>query len=507
MAILATQRDADAPRLLKDAVAMMPPAQRPPAVLQAVRSLGVAGFFDDAATFTDTLVEPEHADATDRLIEAEIQVGSWLSASRVPFATDRVERWRAHGLPDDLGGKLLRISLAHYLAGQARPAAESVDLLRQAMADNEVLLIESLAVVFLAMDLAMTGQLDEAERVCSALIDHGQRVGSPSIVASFAFPRAFARLWRGALGQAEADARWSYDLKQTLGPAHVYAWPLACLLDALVERGRLDEAVAVVNEAWFAGPSTAVDLADAKPEVMGWALALEARGRVRLAQGRVESAAADIADAGARFERLGNAAPGLTRWRADAAVAAYRLGRKQEALSLATEYADLAASTGIARLCSIANRTLAAVSPPERREPLLRHAVDDATTATAPLELAHALVELGSHARRSGHATKARDLLRRALDTAHHVGADPLVARAHHELVAAGARPRRHAASGQESLTNAERRVAELVAQGLSNRDTAQRLFVTQRTVETHLGSVYAKLSISRRDQLTRFTW
>ena len=61
--------------------------------------------------------------------------------------------------------------------------------------------------------------------------------------------------------------------------------------------------------------------------------------------------------------------------------------------------------------------------------------------------------------------------------------------------------------SGQESLTNAERRVAELVAQGLSNRDTAQRLFITQRTVETHLGSVYAKLSISRRDQLTRFTW
>jgi DNA-binding CsgD family transcriptional regulator len=507
MAMLATQRHADAPKLLRDAVAGMPPAQRPPAVLQAVRRLGVAGYFDDAATFTDALIDPERADATDRMIEAEIQVGSWLSASRVPFATDRVERWRAHGLPDDLGGKLLKISLAHYLAGRAGPAAESIELLRQAMVDNEVLLIESLAVVFLAMDLAMTGQLDEAERVCSALIDHGQRVGSPSIVASFAFPRAFTRLWRGALSQAEADARWSFDLKQSLGPAHVYAWPLACLLDALVERGRLDEADAVVDEAWFAGSSIPGDVAAAKPEVMGWAVALESRGRLRLAQGLVESAATDLADAGARFERLGNAAPGLTRWRADAAVAAYRLGRKQEALSLATEYAELAASTGIARLQSIANRTLAAVSPPDRREPLLSIAVDEATAAGAPLELAHALAELGSHARRHGRATQARDLLRRALDAAHQVGADPLVARAHHELVAAGGRPRRHALSGQESLTNAERRVAELVAQGLSNRDTAQRLFITQRTVETHLGNVYAKLSISRRDQLTRYSW
>jgi DNA-binding CsgD family transcriptional regulator len=74
--------------------------------------------------------------------------------------------------------------------------------------------------------------------------------------------------------------------------------------------------------------------------------------------------------------------------------------------------------------------------------------------------------------------------------------------RARHELAACGARPRRSALTGTESLTPAERQVARLAARGLSNKDIAQHLFVTRRTVETHLTHIYAKLAVGSRIEL-----
>ena len=91
---------------------------------------------------------------------------------------------------------------------------------------------------------------------------------------------------------------------------------------------------------------------------------------------------------------------------------------------------------------------------------------------------------------------------RRAVELATICGASPLAARAESELLATGARPRRIALSGVESLTPSERRVAELAAEGPTNREIAQTLFVTPKTVEVHLSSVYRKLGISSRSQL-----
>jgi DNA-binding CsgD family transcriptional regulator len=66
----------------------------------------------------------------------------------------------------------------------------------------------------------------------------------------------------------------------------------------------------------------------------------------------------------------------------------------------------------------------------------------------------------------------------------------------------AGARPRRIALSGRDSLTPSERRVTELATQGMSNKQLAQALFVTVRTVEMHLSNAYRKLGISSREEL-----
>src|SRR5205814_4955480 len=105
-------------------------------------------------------------------------------------------------------------------------------------------------------------------------------------------------------------------------------------------------------------------------------------------------------------------------------------------------------------------------------------------TRDAGLERARALADLGALLRRRNRRTEARELLREALDTASRAGARPLAEQAETELRATGARPRRVVLSGLDSLTASERRIAEHASHGLTNREIAQTLFVTARTVD-----------------------
>ena len=120
------------------------------------------------------------------------------------------------------------------------------------------------------------------------------------------------------------------------------------------------------------------------------------------------------------------------------------------------------------------------------------------------MEYAKALVDLGAAERRTGRTRDARDRLAAGMDLAHACGATALLDRARDELVAAGARPRRPALTGVDSLTPSERRVAEMAGQGMTNKDIAQALFVTLRTVEMHLSNAYGKLEIRSRRQLPK---
>lgn len=118
------------------------------------------------------------------------------------------------------------------------------------------------------------------------------------------------------------------------------------------------------------------------------------------------------------------------------------------------------------------------------------------------LDRAWALVELGAALRRANSRAEARGRLQAGMELAHRCGAVPLAQRALKELRATGARPRKLTFTGVPSLTAQERRVADLAAAGLGNREIAQTLYVTRRTVETHLGHVYLKLGLSSRGSL-----
>jgi DNA-binding CsgD family transcriptional regulator len=191
----------------------------------------------------------------------------------------------------------------------------------------------------------------------------------------------------------------------------------------------------------------------------------------------------------------------MLAYRSTAALAAARLGDRAEARRLASEELELARAWGTPRAIGIALRALGLIEEDAGLE-LLRDAVAMLAPSSAALEHVRAQADLGAALRRANRRAEARPLLAEALDRATRLGALALAERCRTELQATGARPRRVLLTGVDALTASERRVAEMAATGMSNPQIAQALFVTRKTVETHLGSAYRKLGIESRDAL-----
>jgi DNA-binding CsgD family transcriptional regulator len=269
---------------------------------------------------------------------------------------------------------------------------------------------------------------------------------------------------------------------------------LALLVGSLTKQGRLAEAMAVLENYGFA---------DREPSPTSHGLTLlAARSGLYLALGDTARARADAL----RF--LERAAARGARFpfgvRLIAAQAYLQDGDSTTARQLADEELDVAGSVGWVAALGAAQRVRAALAQGRRKQDLLQASIDTLETSPHRLELAHSLVELGSALRKARNPIEARHMLRRGLDLAQRCDAAPLAERAHAELVATGARPRRRAITGPDALTTTERRVAELAQSGLTNRQIAQALFVTRKTIETHLLAAYRKLGITKRDELAR---
>jgi DNA-binding CsgD family transcriptional regulator len=230
---------------------------------------------------------------------------------------------------------------------------------------------------------------------------------------------------------------------------------------------------------------------------------LAARAHIKLAQQRLEDGLALLLECGQHEDAWGLRNPSLTNWRAEAAVLLAQLGDADQARSLAGEAVRRANAFGSPVARGVALRAAALVAQPPDLDGLAT-SVDVLRDSGARLQLARSLVELGSALRRSGQRADARQPLREGLEVAATCGADVLTARAHDELVAAGARPRRDPIESRSALTASELRVARMAAEGLTNREIAQALFLTEKTIEVHLTRAYRKLEIQSRSQLAR---
>jgi DNA-binding CsgD family transcriptional regulator len=231
---------------------------------------------------------------------------------------------------------------------------------------------------------------------------------------------------------------------------------------------------------------------------------LVAQGRVFAERGRHEQAlerflACDLDDPG-----WGRDCASLVPWRSGAALAMASLGSEAEARKLAADELAVARAYGTPRALGMALRAAGLVEGGSRGLCLLREAVDVLENGQSPLELARAQTDLGAALRRANQRREGREHLRRGLDLAERCGASAIKRRAVDELAAAGARPRRALLSGLDSLTASELRVARMAADGMRNKDIAQSLYVTTKTVETHLRHCFQKLDVASRDELEK---
>jgi DNA-binding NarL/FixJ family response regulator len=224
------------------------------------------------------------------------------------------------------------------------------------------------------------------------------------------------------------------------------------------------------------------------------------RGRLRIAQGRYEEALADLMRIPAET-RVDN--PAALPWRSHASLALARLGRTDDALELMERELELARRFALPRSIGVVLRAAAALHRGDHAIDLLRESVDALGACPSDLERSHSLMELGSALRRSGRRRDAIAPLRDALELAERCDATALVERGRRELTDAGSRPHRPAHAGRDGLTPSELRIAQLASEGMANKEIAQSLFVSLRTVETHLTNAYRKLGISARAQLT----
>jgi DNA-binding CsgD family transcriptional regulator len=223
---------------------------------------------------------------------------------------------------------------------------------------------------------------------------------------------------------------------------------------------------------------------------------------VRLARRDPEGARRDFVELGRIMESFGMRNPAVLAWRSHLALALLALDRREEAITVAKEELELAREWGAPRPIGVALRVRGLAQGGEDGIASLRESLAVLEPSSAKLERARTLVELGAALRRANDRSEAREVLRQGLDLAVRSGSQPLVDYAQTELAATGARPRKLVLTGAESLTPSERRVAEMAAEHMTNKDIAQALFVTTKTVEVHLSNVYRKLGIASRAEL-----
>jgi DNA-binding CsgD family transcriptional regulator len=328
-----------------------------------------------------------------------------------------------------------------------------------------------------------------AARLLDAALEGARREGHATRQGIIHGQRAAIALAQGSLNDAQVEAETGLLLVEE---SHFVILQLISVAMVVhLERGELDVA------AGLARRGDAIGLGEDHTYTADF---LTARGRMRIARGQVEEGVGDLLWCGQRVEALGLSQP--TSWRAYAAPAVAALGDSQLATKLAREQVAAARRLGALGGLGLSLRTAGLAIGGDEGLALLHEAVAVLERSTARLELAQALADLGGELSRSGLRTEGRDAQRRAISLARQCGAVALAESAMAGLHAGPGRRARIELTGPGALTAAEWRVCRQAADGQTNREVAQTLFVTEKTVERHLSSAYQKLGIRSRFQL-----
>lgn len=419
------------------------------------------------------------------LLLADVETASFVS-----LAAREAAQCDPRPVPANSDNRQLLAGAAMRSAMETGPAETAAELALRALGDGQLLAEEgaesptfwlaALALIFSQDLLSAETVLRDADADASA---RGSWVGA-GMVACF---RSCLNLGLGRVADAETDARRFLELTPTafaLGPAF--------LVQALVERGELAEAAGYLAEA------SEPNLDSAMSHFL-----LRSRAAVHRATGELEAAERDLRDLVDGARAWDTRMPGPLLFQPMLVETLHARGAVDEARELLDETLEACALFAADSCTGTALRTAALLAnDPDERLKLATRSVTLLGGTPARLEHARSLVALGQAYLHRREPRAAREPLRNGLQLARRCGATALAQAAHDGLTSAGLRPRKMVTGGLDSLTASERRVCTLVTSGMTNREIAEHLFVTVRTVETHLDRSFRKLGIHRRTEL-----
>ncbi|MCF3131913.1 AAA family ATPase [Streptomyces olivochromogenes] len=435
-------------------------------------------------------LDPDHAlRAEVDLLYAQIMQGSFetpvldrlqeLSTSPAPGGASEQALEALLALREIMTGGTARLAVAHAQRALAHGVTPRDD--------------QSYVYTSAVLALAVAGRPEVALSRVEASMERQRGKGSGLARGYVHTLRAGAHYRLGNVDDCLRDARAAGEALRSVG-AHTQAnHGVAMAADALVKQGHADEADQLLEQKGLNGALSPLWANDFTTLV---------RGRVRRAQGRLRQALADFLDSGERSCARDMGSPAILPWRSEAALTHALLDEHEQARRLADEELRLARAWGVPETIGSALRAAGVIAGGDEGTRLLGEAVALLETTNCRHAYAQALLDCGMSLVRQGAPDAARTHLQQALKVAQRCGATAIVREAEEELLDSGYRPAPQGAKGAQgaaALTQAERRVALLAAQGRTNRAIAEELFVELRTVELHLSRTYRKLGITGR--------
>ena len=387
------------------------------------------------------------------------------------------------------------LASALTVAGRAREAREAFAALDAFLDEVDPLTPLGQSLVVSLTPTTWLEDFDRGERYLARWVGRARESGSLAFLGA---PQAFGAeldFRRGRWPDAEARAEDAVRALEETGQRGSLGFALITLATIEAALGRADDCRANVRRA--------SDLADelglgSIATYRGFALGLleQGLGRPAVAVSHLEPLVEITRDAG--FEE-----PAIVMWRPDLVEAYARSGRLAEARRALATLAGQAERTEGTWALAATSRCRGLIDDDIDRhfgEALVLH-----EGLPMPFERARTELLYGARLRRAGRRAEARAQLGRALTTFQELGAVPWAAQAREEIAASGMplRPGSRVRSSDE-LSARELQVAHAVARGVTNREAAARLFLSEKTIERHLSSVYRKLGVRSRAQLVR---
>ncbi|MFF8961007.1 AAA family ATPase [Streptomyces sp. NPDC014894] len=496
---------------LRSLTGAMRTGQLPPAdTLRLVGDLLWNGWVDDAATAIRQVAEVL-PDSPDAAVARELRRLWLILSGTYPAVLEGMGGFPAPGggarrAPDE-GALAGTAALYGVLSGgdgageRSTVDAEFIESVERLLAGTRVTDGTVVGMWAGLLSLMYADRLDRATRWADRLVAEATEQEAPGWTAVLVVTRAHVSLRRGRLAEARRLAERSLEHLPPHGWGVAIGMPLAALVEARTAMGDHEAAAELVDRP--------------VPEAMfmtRYGLHYRyARGRHQLATGRPYAALTDFMACGELMRRWNMDRSSLVPWRVGVAESWLALGDRSRAERFARE--QLAADAG-PRVRGMASRVLAAAGPLEERPALLGEAVSLLQEEGDWYGLARALTDLGQAYKELGEGAQSKLHTRRAWRIAEGCGARELCRPRQQGSSASPARTGGVSRSGPSradvrersgpasTLTDAERKVAALAAQGYTNREISARLFITISTVEQHLTRVYRKINITHRQDL-----